>query len=105
MRERSVSVGVIKKLCLVDQSPRLLTCEDWNHGIYGDFSVSANDRFIQKLEQNFAEAVLHLVAEGNNPLSRKAYANNSTQIQRVGYAIGPKPERADDTLCSTLKET
>lgn len=73
----------ISKLCLVDQSPRLLTCNEWSHGIYGDFSGPSNEAFIRHLEDDFSEAVLRLVADGNNPHTSKSYADNSPQIQKV----------------------
>ena len=73
----------ISKLCLVDQSPRLLTSNEWEHGIYGDFSAPSNEAFIRQLEDDFSEAVLRLVADGNNPRTRKSYADNTPQIQKV----------------------
>ena len=70
-------------LCLIDQSPKLMTDSDWTHGVYGDFGHDRNAAFIQRLEQDFAEAVLRLAAEGNNARARESYARDSRGFQRV----------------------
>jgi pimeloyl-ACP methyl ester carboxylesterase len=63
----------ITGLVLVDQSPRLVTDDDWKLGIYGDFDESRNRDFIQSLRADFAEAVLRLAAEGHNGSAREDY--------------------------------
>jgi len=73
----------IGKLCFVDQSPKLITNDEWKHGIYGDFSESRNREFVAFLQQDFVEAVLRLVAESNNPRARAGYASNSVGFQRI----------------------
>ncbi len=73
----------LSKLCLVDQSPKLLTSEDWLHGIYGTFDEQYNQQFIGRLESDFAEAVLLLAAEGNNPRTAASYEANTAGFQQV----------------------
>ena len=73
----------LSRLVLVDQSPRLLTDDNWAHGIYGDFDAARNADFIAHLESDFAEAVLRLAADGHNPRARDNYARNSTGFQRI----------------------
>nr|WP_242521774.1 alpha/beta hydrolase [Motiliproteus sp. SC1-56] len=48
-------------LCILDQSPRLLTGPDWSLGVYGDFSPARNKAFIQRLRTHFPEAVTRLI--------------------------------------------
>jgi len=75
--------GQISKLCLVDQSPKILTSEDWQHGIYGEFDEQYNQQFMVRLEDDFAEAVLQLAAEGNNARTRASYEANTAGFQQV----------------------
>ncbi|MBI2312490.1 MAG: alpha/beta hydrolase [Betaproteobacteria bacterium] len=84
---RRFGCGAIGKLCLVDQSPRLVTREDWDLGIYGAFSVDHNTGFIEKMRTDFPEAVLQLAAYGNNSRARAAYEKNSKGFQRAREAL------------------
>ncbi|MCP5419063.1 MAG: alpha/beta hydrolase [Gammaproteobacteria bacterium] len=68
-------------LCLVDQSPKLVTDEQWRLGIYEDFSAERNAAFIQEMHADFAEAVLRLAANGRNPRIAASYQRNSAAIQ------------------------
>lgn len=70
-------------LVIVDQSPKLITEEDWPHGIYGEFPKERNKNFIARCEADFAETVLKLVGEGNNSAARAEYAADSSRIQRT----------------------
>lgn len=70
-------------LVVIDQSPKLITDDDWPHGIYGDFPTDRNTHFIARCEADFAESVLLLVAEGNNPLTRDEYHANTHRMQRT----------------------
>ncbi len=65
------------KLCLIDQSPRLVTDEIWPHGIYGNFDSARAERFISQLEADFAESVLRLGAFGLNRRAREKYEENA----------------------------
>jgi len=64
-------------LVLIDQSPRLVTDQDWDLGIYGAFDADHNTRFIEALETDFAEAVLRLAAYGYNTKVRERYEADS----------------------------
>lgn len=48
-------------LCIVDQSPRLLTGSDWPMGVYGDFCAHRNARFVERLQRDFPDAVCRLI--------------------------------------------
>lgn len=80
---RSHGCAGLDRLVLVDQSPRLLTDDTWDHGIYGDFPDQRNDAFLARLEADFAEAVLGLIGEGNNPRARAAHASADPALGRV----------------------
>ena len=67
----------LTKLCLIDQSPRLLTDSDWSHGIYGNFDRHRAQEFVAELEHDFAESVLRLSAHGLNARSRRKYDENA----------------------------
>lgn len=65
------------KICLIDQSPKLVTAADWPHGVYGDFDEHRSSAFINELEQDFPEAVLRLGALGLNRRAREKYEENA----------------------------
>ncbi len=73
----------IARLCLLDQSPRLLTGKDWQLGIYGDFSEVYSRDFSQRLRTDFPETVLQLIANGRNQRARRLYRENSKGFQRL----------------------
>lgn len=80
---RQFGSGRLGGLVVVDQSPKLITEEDWPHGIYGDFPPERNARFIARCEADFAESVLMLVGEGNNAQARAEYQADSDRMQRT----------------------
>ena len=66
------------KLCLIDQSPKLLTADDWEHGIYGNFPVDRSNELVSWLRDDFAEGVLKLTAHGLNKRAEEKYLKNAT---------------------------
>jgi pimeloyl-ACP methyl ester carboxylesterase len=74
---RTFGTGRTAALCLIDQSPKLMTDAGWHLGIYGDFDRDRSDRFLAELRQDFAEAVLRLAAFGNNATARQRYAEDT----------------------------
>lgn len=83
----------IGSLCLIDQSPRLVTDDEWKLGIYGDFDAKRSARFIAELREDFAEGVLRLAAHGLNDAAREGYAANGRGWQRVRDVLrGLTPE-------------
>ncbi len=67
----------LKKVCFIDQSPKLITDSGWEHGIYGQFDVDRAARFAAELETDFAESVLRLGALGLNARARQKYLDNA----------------------------
>lgn len=73
----------LRKLCLIDQSPKLVTDDEWRLGIYGDFDRRRADDFAAALGCDFAESVLRLAAHGQNARARRKYDENAKGWQRV----------------------
>lgn len=70
-------------LCVIDQSPKLVTTEQWTLGVYSQFDTSANQALIALLSRDFPEGVLNLIAMGHNQRSRENYENNSRGFQMM----------------------
>lgn len=73
----------VDRICIIDQSPKLLTDEDWPHGIYGDFDDQRNRRFVKRLREDFPETVLQLAAHGLNARIRSSYERNTRGFRRL----------------------
>ncbi|MBV5299845.1 MAG: alpha/beta hydrolase [Rhodoferax sp.] len=74
-------------LCLIDQSPKLLTDDSWHGGIYGNFDHAQADRLEAELNTDFVEAVLRLAALGLNDKARETYLRNSAGWRVVREAL------------------
>ena len=79
---RDYGCGRFSHLCIIDQSPRLVTDATWAHGIYGDFDAARSQRLLDDLESDFAEAVLRLIAYSLNAKSRETYDRDSRGWQQ-----------------------
>ena len=79
---RDFGCGRLSHLCIIDQSPQLLTDDTWANGIYGDFDAARSQRLLDDLESDFAEAVLRLGANSLNARARETYARDSRGWQQ-----------------------
>lgn len=77
----------ISHLCIVDQSPKLVTDDSWPLGIYGDFDAERSQRLIEDLGIDFVESVLRLIANGLNTKARETYARNSRGWQQTRHGL------------------
>jgi len=77
----------LARLCFIDQSPKLLTDEQWTHGIYGDFDANKAGKMMSSLRDDFAEAVLKLTAFGLNERAREKYIAGATGWERSRAAL------------------
>jgi non-heme chloroperoxidase len=77
----------ISRLCIIDQSPRLLTDAAWANGIYGDFDSARSQRMVEDLKADFAEAVLRLSAYSLNARSRETYGRDSRGWQQSRHNL------------------
>jgi pimeloyl-ACP methyl ester carboxylesterase len=73
----------LSRICIIDQSPKLVTDATWTHGIYGNFDAVHSLQLINNLESDFAESVLRLIANGRNTRARESYERNSSGWQQV----------------------
>ena len=73
----------LRKVCFIDQSPKLLTDDDWSDGIYGDFDHERSAAFLTHLENDFAESVLRLGGMGLNEPARQKYQENSIGLEKA----------------------
>ncbi len=71
------------RLCIIDQTPCLVTDADWKLGIYGDWTRERDLSFVESMKVDFAESVLRLISEGHNSAARHHYQVNSRGIQRL----------------------
>jgi pimeloyl-ACP methyl ester carboxylesterase len=79
---RDHGCGRLSHLCIIDQSPKLVTDASWANGIYGDFDAAHSRRLLDALESNFVEAVLRLIAFSLNAKSRETYERDSRGWQQ-----------------------
>lgn len=79
---RQFGTAKLARLCVIDQSPKLLTDSNWPCGIYGDFDAERAARFLQALRSDFIETVLKLSAHGLNARARQTYDQDTRGWQR-----------------------
>lgn len=77
----------LSHLCVIDQSPKLVTDEFWSNGIYSDFDAAHSRRLTRELETDFAEGVLRLAANGCNARAREGYAADSKGWRRARESL------------------
>ena len=85
----------LSQVCIIDQSPKLVTDASWANGIYSGFDAARSQALIDDLETDFAEAVLRLIAYGLNARSRETYERNSSGWQESRknlQKIDPQPQ-------------
>ncbi len=81
------------KLCFIDQSPKLLTDETWEHGIYGEFDQTKASEMMSWLHDDFAEGVLKLTAFGLNQRAREKYLDGASGWERSRAALRAQDPR------------
>lgn len=77
----------LAKLCFIDQSPKLLTDESWEHGIYGQFNQTKANELMSLLHEDFAEGVLKLTAFGLNQRAKDKYLAGASGWERSRIAL------------------
>ena len=84
---RDYGTGRLSRLCIIDQSPKLLTEPGWEHGIYGDFGPEKAHELMTWLAEDFAEGVLKLTAFGLNERAREKYLAGTSGWERSRSAL------------------
>ncbi|GAB4396912.1 MAG: alpha/beta fold hydrolase [Rhodoferax sp.] len=88
---RDFGTARLDRLCVLDQSPKLMTDADWALGIYGDFDAQRAAAFSARLRQDLPEAVLALAAHGLNTRAFESYARNGSGWQRLRQMLRAWP--------------
>jgi len=86
--------GRLGRICIIDQSPKLITGGGWDLGIYGEWPAERDRAFVIEMHASFVETVVKLVAFGKNARARERYDSGSKGMQRLrAYLAGldPKP--------------
>ncbi|MGF1639886.1 MAG: alpha/beta fold hydrolase [Rhodospirillales bacterium] len=80
--------GRLAGLCIVDQSPRLVTDAGWTLGIYGDWPAARDAAFVAGLRADFVETVIRLVALGHNRRAREGFETGAASVQKLRTYLG-----------------
>jgi pimeloyl-ACP methyl ester carboxylesterase len=85
--------GRVAGLCVVDQSPRLITDDDWRFGIYYDWPAERDAEFVAEMRRDFVEAVVRLIAYGRNEEARARFEDPADGLWRLrAYMASVEPE-------------
>lgn len=84
---RAFGTAGIRALCLIDQSPKLVTDATWSGGIHGDFDRTRADAFVEELRGDLPEAVLRLAAHGLNARARRKYEEDTRGWKQARAAL------------------
>jgi pimeloyl-ACP methyl ester carboxylesterase len=71
------------RLCILDQSPKLVTDAGWPLGIYGDWPATRDRAFIAAMRRDFVEAIVQLIGGGLNRAARERLAAGDPAIGRL----------------------
>lgn len=83
----------ISRFCIIDQSPRLITDDEWRFGIYYDWPPERDRHFVAELRRDFVETVMKLVAHGRNRNARRRYEDPEDGLWRLrAYLMTVNPE-------------
>ncbi len=86
--------GRLSGIGVIDQSPCVVTDDQWTFGVYGDWPVERNAAYLGELETDFVETVIRLISFGNNRRARERYETGSGSVQRLRnylQRLDPKP--------------
>jgi pimeloyl-ACP methyl ester carboxylesterase len=73
----------LSRICIVDQSPRLVTNDTWTLGIYGNWPKERDLAFSTDLQIDFVETVIKLVTLDRNGKVHRRYAANSNTLRQM----------------------
>ncbi|MCM2321826.1 MAG: alpha/beta hydrolase [Oligoflexia bacterium] len=89
---RQFGDGRLSGLCIIDQSPRMMTGDDWALGLYGGYTEHDNAEFIQEARGDFPAAVLALIRRSRDGLARNAAAEAMLETRgRYLKTLAPEP--------------
>ncbi len=84
----------ISAICLIDQSPKIITDTDWSLGLYRNYTTEDNYHFITDLQKDFVPAVMKLILANKimTEYEREAFKKMSIYLDRERQVAGLKPE-------------
>ncbi len=85
---RQFGTDQIEKFVIIDQSPKLITDETWDKGIYGDFNNEDSEKLITFMEDNFIETVIKMTCLGSNRLFRKLFLFDAPILNDIRSRLG-----------------
>ena len=89
----AIGCGSVAGLCVIDQSPRLVTDGDWRLGIYYDWPAERDAEFVAEMRRDFVETVVRLIACGRNEGARARYEDPADGLWRLrAYMASVEPE-------------
>lgn len=71
----------LSKLVIIDQSPKLVTDETWNLGIYGEYTAEQNEKMVELFLKDLGDGLIILNANGLNEDYKKLYQRHPEVLQ------------------------
>ena len=71
---------------VIDMSPKLMTDDGWSLGLYGANRPQDNQRFVDYLQRDFAEAVVDLIAKSRDGIPLELLEARRQRLQRMAGA-------------------
>jgi len=99
---RTRGTANVAALCVVDQSPCIVTSRGWSLGLYGRFARRRSARFVAQLRADFGETVLRMLALGLNARAREEHLLNASHIVRARRALRERDGSALAHLFASL---
>lgn len=96
----------LKLLVIIDQTPKLITDNSWQLGLYRNYPHEDNVIFEQELEDNFSHAVIELVLNGQemNDKEREIVRNSKFMQNRTKRLKDFNPKAWIDTWKSLSRK-
>ena len=80
---RAYDAGLVSRVVLVDQTPRMMSAPDWALGLFNDFWAGDAFDFEARIRNDFAEAWLMLHARGFNARAGAEYESGSAHVEAL----------------------
>ncbi len=96
----------ISKIVVIDQSPKLSTNDNWNLGIYGNYTPGINRELVTEFKKDLGEGVIKLGARGlNKPFSELFKRNPEAVLKKKRTFASKEQELALIDIWETLVDS
>ena len=92
----------IARVVIVDQSPKLVTDESWDLGIYGNYNEGRNEEFIKLFLKDLGEGVIRLGTSGLNLEYNKLFVTHPEFFYERKRTFSPEQARAQVKIWESL---